>query len=382
MRLTTKTIRRGDGFTLVELLVVIAIIGILVALLLPAVQSARESARRTHCMNKLKNTGLASLNFYDTYNQFPTGGTAPGANVEDYLRDSASQNNPDLRQGPPNGPEKQGLCWMYQILPFLEEGALTDIVHQEDLRAHVVTIYVCPSRRAPTVGPEGISLVDYAGVTAGPSRSERLDDFEDYLANPADHHKEAFWGCPGCTAGLPGSNLVSTMQNLGTPVQFRGIIQRVDWQVYLPPPAALPAGGRHNGFFSKMTMAKITDGTSKTMFAAEKWVPPLFYDGRSMEGMGRPERRDGDDRGWADGWDCNNMRSTLFAPRPDTQGELPVSATCNEEGDFPFGSAHTGGMNTVFADGAVHFISFDIEVESFNLLGHRHDGEVVTDFAF
>jgi prepilin-type N-terminal cleavage/methylation domain-containing protein/prepilin-type processing-associated H-X9-DG protein len=362
------------GFTLVELLVVIAIIGILVALLLPAIQAAREAARRTECRNNLKNIGLSVHNFYNSYKQFPTGGTSPGARIEDYLQDSATQPNASLRKGPPNGPERQGLCWMYQILPFLEEGALMNVVREEDLQKHIIPLYTCPSRRKPTQGQSGVSLVDYAGATAGPSRSEIGDAIDGYLQAPEDHYPEVFWGCPSCGSGLPSLNVVTNMTNAGTPVQFRGIIQRTDWQIFLPPPASLPEGGRHHGFTKKMTFAKITDGTSKTMFAAEKWVPPAFYDGSNVDGLSR----DGDDNGWADAWDCNNMRSAMFELRPDSQGQPPVSNSCNEDGDFNFGSAHPGGINSLMADGSVQSIAFDINLEVFNRIAHRSDGEAVT----
>jgi prepilin-type N-terminal cleavage/methylation domain-containing protein len=82
--------RKTRGFTLVELLVVIAIIGILVALLLPAIQAAREAARRTQCKNNLKNIGLSIHNLYETYKQFPSGGTYPGARIQDHLRDTGT----------------------------------------------------------------------------------------------------------------------------------------------------------------------------------------------------------------------------------------------------------------------------------------------------
>ena len=367
-----------QGFTLVELLVVIAIIGILIALLLPAIQAAREAGRRLQCKNNLKNIGLAIHNFYNTHKMFPTGGTEPGAPIENYLRDSATQPNAALRKGPPNGPEKQGLCWLYQILPYLEEGAIGNIVQQVDLQKHVISLYNCPSRRPPTIGPEGISLVDYAGATSGPSRSEIGNAFDNYLQEvqkpipDTNVVNDIFWGCAGCSAGLPSQNLTNTMNAQGKPIQFRGIIQRTDWQTFLPPPAALPEGGRHNGFMKTMTFAKITDGASKTLLIAEKWVPPIFYDGSP-----HPARA-GDDRGWADGWDCNNMRSTMFQLRSDGQGEVPASATgqCDELHDFPFGSAHSGGVNSLFGDGSVQFISFDVNQEVFNRLGHRHDGEV------
>src|SRR4029079_9109920 len=165
--------QKKRGFTLVELLVVIAIIGILVALLLPAIQAAREAARRTQCKNNLKNIGLSIHNLYNSLKYFPTGGTQNDPDIGSYLRDTQSVPNPLARVGPANGPLEQGLGWMYQILPFLEEGAVTGIVQQSQLQATPIPLYNCPSRRGVTFNPTGGgSLVDYAGVTAGPSRSE------------------------------------------------------------------------------------------------------------------------------------------------------------------------------------------------------------------
>ena len=129
------------GFTLVELLVVIAIIGILVALLLPAVQAAREAARRTQCKNQLKQIGLAILNHANTLRVFPTGGAGFHPDIANYVVN-----------GKPLGPDKQGLGWGYQILPYLEEGALQGLTTQIQLQAAGVTLYVCPSRRSPTTG--------------------------------------------------------------------------------------------------------------------------------------------------------------------------------------------------------------------------------------
>ncbi len=91
------------GFTLVELLVVIAIIGVLVALLLPAVQAAREAARRTDCSNRLRQVGLSMQNHVDALKVFPTGGSGPNPNIAAFLTG-----------GRPNGPNRQGLGWGYE----------------------------------------------------------------------------------------------------------------------------------------------------------------------------------------------------------------------------------------------------------------------------
>jgi type II secretory pathway pseudopilin PulG len=123
------------------LLVVIAIIGILVALLLPAVQAARESARRTDCRNNLKNIGLAVLNFEDAHRVFPTGGAR---NLTTGF--GLAQN---LENGKPLGPDRQGLGWSYQILPQIEETAAYDVTDLKELQQIVMSLYVCPSRRPP-----------------------------------------------------------------------------------------------------------------------------------------------------------------------------------------------------------------------------------------
>ena len=139
--------QRRRGFTLVELLVVIAIIGILVALLLPAIQAAREAARRTECTNHLKQFVTAMHNHHDVYKIFPTGGTLPWANAK---RFAGNKTDPG---------------WAYQILPFMEQ---KDLYEDPDflgvVQKALLPVYFCPSRRAPTA-QGGRALMDYAGAT-------------------------------------------------------------------------------------------------------------------------------------------------------------------------------------------------------------------------
>lgn len=375
--------QRPDGaFTLVELLVVVAIIGILVALLLPAVQSAREAARRTSCKTNLKNIGLSFINFYDVKQQFPTGGARANPRIEDYLVDSFSPNP----QGPPNGPERQGLGWSYQITPYLEEGALQEIVRQNQLSQYTIPIYYCPSRRVGARAPfTNIGLIDYAGSVAGPARWEADAYGGDYDAEllelqdptltspPSRVLANAFWGCPVCSAQPISATLArSTEVGLGQPVEFRGVIQRTDWQAIDSP--QLPEGGRSAGWGKRMTYAKITDGTSKTMLVAEKYVHIQVHDGLN------PLTGDAvaaEDNGWADGYDCGSMRSTLLPIRHD-RDDLPLWGVgpCNVL-EMSHGSNHPGVINAVFADGSVHTINSDIDQETFNRLGHRFDGEPV-----
>jgi prepilin-type N-terminal cleavage/methylation domain-containing protein/prepilin-type processing-associated H-X9-DG protein len=359
--MAAKHSSRLRGFTLVELLVVIAIIGILVALLLPAIQAAREAARRAQCRNNLKQIGLAMHNFHDTYKQFPMGGTSPDPKIEDYLRDTASVAAAN-RKGPPNGPNEQGLGWMFQILPFLEENSIRTIVKSEDLRARTIDLYNCPSRRPPLVGSAGVSLSDYAGVTAGPSRSELGTAFDSYLQNVVSNYWEVFWGSALLSStALPSKASIVDMQQQGQPMTFRGIIQRADWR---SPP--LNGVGVHAGFAKKVTFAKIPDGASKTLVVSEKRVVPSLYSIGCLS----------DNVGWADGWDYDNLRSTMYPPEADD--EDPSVNDLNGKLHYQFGAAHPGGLNAMFADGSVTGIGYDIDRETFNRLGHREDGETIT----
>ncbi len=141
---------RARGFTLVELLVVIAIIGILVALLLPAVQAAREAARRTECVNKLKQLGLALHNHHDTHKLFPDGG-------ENYTSATRTMVN-----GQPTIAPNQEWGWLYQVLPFMEQTNLYENPSDAAIQGVAIEGYFCPSRRAPMV-INGRAVNDYAG---------------------------------------------------------------------------------------------------------------------------------------------------------------------------------------------------------------------------
>jgi len=365
------------AFTLVELLVVIAIIGILVALLLPAIQAAREAARRTQCKNNLHNVALSVHNFFNSYKFFPTGGTISGPTIENYLRDRFTGAYPFNLKGPPNGPLEMGLGWMYQILPYLEEGTIKEsIITTAQLRKLAIPLYNCPSRRGATFDPNTeCALIDYAATAAGPSGTE-LGSFGDTFANYANattfestNEGEAYWGCKGCSDTT--WNNLTTLETLMTtgskrdkPV-FRGVIQRGDWLV-----GNSAATTRHIGYMVKMTDSKIQDGTSKTLLISEKWVHSTVYQGGGGSG---------DNLGWTDGWDFDQVRSTMVQPRADGTGNGPPVANDNHDlGNYALGSAHSGGINAAFADGSVTFLNYDIDLETLNRLGHRYDGEAIT----
>lgn len=358
------------GFTLVELLVVIAIIGILVALLLPAVQAARESARRLQCQNQMKQIGLAAQNHVSTFNFWPTGGITPGPDIEDYS--SGSQ---------PFAAPKQGLSWAFQLLPYLEEGAVADITSQEELEATPIGMYFCPSRRGPTLYSSatvsGRWLIDYASLTPGPAREEMADypfggTYENFL-EVACGVSSGFWGV--FNGDMIGAGNLETpreinQRNPGNYTGFKGVIVRSSYLVDKGTGAAGAPVVTRFGYDPPTKMAKISDGTSKTAVFTEKRI-------NIKHALGYGGGGSADNGGWSDGWDPDVVRTTIAQPLSDST-DVPDSCQ-GEGGKYLAGSAHSSGFNTAFADGSVRHLNYDIDLETFNRLGHRADGEVIAD---
>ncbi|NQT12757.1 MAG: DUF1559 domain-containing protein [Planctomycetes bacterium] len=307
---------RKSGFTLVELLVVIAIIGILIALLLPAVQAAREAARRAQCVNHLKQIGLAMHNHHDTYKFFPSGGDYPWPLIEEYPPTPGARWIAD----------KQGVGWMYQILPFLEAENVHDIHVHADLAKERIAGYSCPSRGSDRLQATRV-LNDYAGVVAGE------------FWRSSDH-----WRVPHNQ-------------------RYYGVIVRTNWDNLDTPPG--PAGSS-----APTKMADILDGTSNTVAVGEKRLMPSRYESGDWH----------DDQGWTDGWDPDVLRCTGiddiargYRYGPDTDRPSSDPAGCTASCGYDFGSAHPGGANFLLGDGSVRNISYTIDRQTFAWLGDRRD---------
>ncbi len=316
------------GFTLVELLVVITIIGILIALLLPAVQAAREAARRVRCRNNLKQQGLACLQHEEIHGFFPTGGWG-WSWVGDPDRGF------DRRQ--PGG-------WIYNILPYVDQQALHDLGKGESVgekKAAVIALthtpletFNCPSRRQSILYPRskpGYLFVAHnaGGVVNTPSNNTMA--CSDYAANAGSQDNNEYYGGPESL-------------ELGD-----------------APDYAWHDTSELNGICferSEIGLMQVADGASNTILAGEKYLHVEDADTESMY----------------TGYNNDNYRSTFLGARQDEPGDPADNKI--------FGSAHAGGCHYVLCDGSVHFINYAIDLEVFHRLGNRRDGMPIDGNSF
>lgn len=334
--------RRSRGFTLVELLVVIAIIGVLVALLLPAIQAAREAARRNQCISQIKQLALGCLNTHDTQQHFPTGGWGYG-----WVGD------PDRGFG-----KDQPGGWIYNILSFIEQQALHDMGSDgnpnaatpqqlkgaADVLEQPITIINCPSRRPNSPWPLDPNIT----LRNAETRPTPVAGRSDYAICSGTRDTEI--------GGGPDS-----YANAAT---FKWIEDRVPKWFELLDGISFER--------SLIKMQHITDGTSQTLLIGEKFIPPSRYDTGTFRS---------DNETWCTGWNNDNFRvvwARLTAPGSTTYNirvPVPDSNETNEaETADLFGSAHPGVWIAAYCDGSTHAVSYDADAEMLRRLASRHDG--------
>jgi prepilin-type processing-associated H-X9-DG protein len=219
-------------------------------------------------------------------------------------------------------------------------------------------------------------LTDYA--SAQPATKIRSDTSDPPVDVKTKYPTWSSWtdlypySCTGANAGaLPNSTDPS---KVGNPPGKNGVYDGVIVRSAFYPTGNNAAFGKVEGQFvdgapGPVKIRQITDGTSKTMMVAEKYIYESLHEGGSSS----------DDTGWTDGWDPDIMRSTGVPPLQDGSTDKMMTEYTTGGTDHPwpwwefhFGSAHPGGINAVFADGSVHGISYDIDLEVFNALGTRN----------
>ncbi|MCE5302779.1 MAG: DUF1559 domain-containing protein [Planctomycetaceae bacterium] len=322
---STKSNAMRAGFSLVELLVVMGIISMLIGLLMPAVQSAREGARRTQCVNNLHQIGLAVLQHEAAHQYFPTGGWG-----------SLWVGDPDCGTD-----ENQPGGWLYNILPYLEQQAVHDLGMGKDANAKAslavemqgipIPGVHCPSRR---IG--GLYKHSQGGSAYNASGQADMEARSDYAANAGDRWVDMGKGPIGF--GDSGYQWPDVSKMTGI--------------CYLR---------------SKIQYSDITDGATNTYLVGEKWMDVNHYG----DGAGP-----GDERSLYQGASPDILRWVAKKPgeywRSCEDDKKPVGCDC---GLLPFGSCHPGVWNVTFCDGSVHTLSFDMDPESHRRLGCRNDGK-------
>jgi prepilin-type N-terminal cleavage/methylation domain-containing protein/prepilin-type processing-associated H-X9-DG protein len=372
----TKKVR---GFTLIELLVVIAIIGTLIALLLPAVQSAREAARRAQCVNNLKQIGLATLNFESTYAFLPP----------DAMKLAKPDPNPDAQAGIPN----DCASYLAQLLPYLEQN---NIYNQINISLSTFNTANIPPCTGPNAQHSGLNSAYSAVVNTFLCPSTPAPRTVNYF--------NCCWGPYGngggdaCFPGAPGGN--PSVTNLNPPPTQ--IWARTD---YFPIPglhdACLQAAGMSPTYIAAVgdstdsgtitnpqitgtiRMASITDGTSNTMIVSECCGRPAGYNGKRqiyfftpdnllVDGVIEPITAGGG--AWADQFTYARLAGAQGRDNGMRGGTCMVNCTSDDE----IYSFHPGGANALFADGSVHFLKDVASVPLIASLVTRAGGEIIS----
>jgi prepilin-type N-terminal cleavage/methylation domain-containing protein/prepilin-type processing-associated H-X9-DG protein len=358
-------VRKKRGFTLIELLVVIAIIAVLVSLLLPAVQQAREAARRSQCKNNMKQLGLALWNYESSYKVFP---------MEKITFAAVNQ------------------TWTLMVLPQLDQGPLYNAfnfnVMWADPSQYAVTqsnlsVWVCPS--AP--GHDGRTDPNTAG-------------------NPNNQNPAGFPSPPGgyglcdymALSGVRASLYLAPNPQLPMPPITSLSVVNIDPNAFPVNPAGAPIVQKENRWPCAMHSTKetrvseITDGTSNTLMIAEDAGRPGVWQSRMKVQVPGITTKDG--WGWADtgnsgaidgctfdGTVVNGATKAIPPAYPTCKaGACPGTCFINCQTDSELFSFHSGGIQVLFADGHVSFLNESIGIATLGALLTRNAGDIPGEY--
>jgi prepilin-type N-terminal cleavage/methylation domain-containing protein len=336
-----------SGFTLIELLVVIAIIAVLIALLLPAVQQAREAARRTQCKNNLKQLGLSMHNFHDTFNKFPVG-----------------EYNDDHGQW----------GWTMYILPYFDQAPLYTLMTNGAADSNCM--WLPPNMGGGSNGtafPGGTNVDNLHNATTGFGRCDGNN-----LCGSATIAGGA--GSSILNALICPSDILptkTTVQNLAKTNYLGNIGNTRLWGgTSLGGNAAANQNGmlllsNSNDNTYVVKMGDVVDGTSNTLLIGEITATntatisankhPAWIGGVAINNQGQ-----------FGGWGAANAGEVFRS--------ADINFPINGKNDFAFGSQHVGGAHFLLTDGSVRFVSQNLDGIVFGNLGSRNGGETIGDF--
>ena len=351
--MTPAQLRRAAahaGLTLIELLVVVAILGLLMALLVPAVNIAREAGRRTMCQSNLRQLALGCLQHESVRGFFPTGGWG-----NQWVGD------PDRGFG-----TRQPGGWAFNLLPHIEEAALRDLgsgitdaaLKRDQAAVRLATpvpVFTCPSRRGP-----GLWRYDYQRLkkpfllTAVPKTMDAIPTAVvrgDYAAN---------MGSGATPNNYQGGGAFES-------AQLADLMTEAFWQFYYPTTADGMVFRR-----SRVRLREVTDGTSATYLLGEKYVDPAAYAAGASED---------DDQCLYSGHERDVLRVGLEPPYQDRAGFDPTTTTGTTGGPnktplpIAFGSAHPDACGMAMVDGSIRVVEYGIAAAVHRSLSSRNDGQ-------
>lgn len=317
---------RWRAFTLVELLVVIAIIGVLVALLLPAVQAARESARRMDCLSRIRQVGVAAHNYHGTYNTFPK-----------------------------HGDNQTGLSSQAHLLPYMENETVRDLVVPEThWRNQPELVLRTPLPFLKCSSQDAFEQTAGYGWGGAPDWTESTDLRIHYFA--------IFGAKPDSCGGRGGNNIESLPYPDGTYSMHSCSLDPVS-----------DGGVATNGatqYAKGVGIKKITDGTSNTLYFAEvSWDAGVNFSWIAANATFS------DSYGWL--YNAKNIANPINAVA------FPLTWAGHDAGegivpyhDVSIGSKHPGGCNVLMADGSASFLNEDVELATLKAMASRASGEV------